>query len=96
MTTEEPHNQEALMKLFEVESELHHYKQALKTLNKLLQVNPHHIEALYQAGQLHIRMKHYHKAQEVLSRLLHFEPGHSPTLSLLKKTHKLVAPTNTS
>ena len=96
MLRQDPHNLEALMKLSYVDSELQHYRQALKSLQSVLQVDPHHKDALYQAGQLFTKMKSYHQASEVLSRLLYIEPDHLHALALMQKTEKLLTATSIS
>lgn len=93
--SQNPSNVEALVSLSYVDTELHHYAEALDSLHSALQVNQHHQDALYRAGHLHFRNKEYKQASELLTRLLNLAPHHSDAAALLRSSNKLM-PQNSS
>lgn len=87
----EPQNTEALMNLAYVDSNLHHYSQALDSLEAILAINPEHREALYESGQLLYRRGGYVEAVSVLTRLISLQPGYLDTMALLSKAKRQAA-----
>lgn len=87
----EPSNIQALMNLAYVDSSLHHYSQALDSLEAVLAIQPDNNEALYRAGKLLYGREQYAEAISTLSRLSQIAPGYEDTMALLGKAQNKTA-----
>ncbi len=85
----DPTDVEGLLNLATVDSRLHHYTQAMDSLETVLSLDPDNREALYRTGQLHYQRQFYDEAVPPLSRLNELEPtGYRDSKHLLKNTRR--------
>ena len=91
----EPEDVECLLNLAAVDTRLHHYTQALHTLNTVLSLEPDHREALYRSAQLLYDNQRYQESILALRRLNRLEPtGYKDSLRLLRTAHNRTTNTN--